>query len=63
MLFEFSNRFRDAVVIDDKILFLETLDRISFFIGDIDLDELQGDFDFIFQRDLFLPDAGIGGET
>ena len=63
MLLEFGNRFRGAVVGDDKIFLFETLDRNSLFIGDVDLDELQGDLDFILQRNLLLPDESIGGKS
>jgi hypothetical protein len=60
VLLEFGNRFRGAVVGDDKIFLFETLDRNSLFVGDVDLDELQGDLDFILQRNLFLANARGG---
>jgi len=63
MLLELSDPVGDAIVIDDEVLFFKILDRVSLFIGDIDLDKFQGHSDFILLRKLLLPDVRLGRKS
>jgi hypothetical protein len=55
MPFELADRLDPSVVMDEKILFAEVQDGISLLVNDKDLDELQGDDDFVAELGLVLP--------